>query len=283
MLNIAGVVILYNPDLDKIRSNLNTFVPFLKKLYIFDNSEFENKIFKLHQDWTSVEIEYHFQGNNLGLAKRLNEAVEISKNEGFDYLLTMDQDSFFEEGGMNNYMNLISSNTDNLVAQFGVNFQPNQIKIKSSPLSSLALITSGSVLNLNLVDFVGTFDENLFIDFVDSDFSFRIIERGYVNLMFTDIILNHRIGYLKNGRSIVTFKKTPRILHSPVRVYYIIRNGLYLLYKKKYRNTKMRGEIKNGLTILKNDLMYHPHLLEVYKFLFLGVKDFIFNKMGKIK
>jgi hypothetical protein len=38
-MNIAGVVILYHPDIQLLSENIKTYVQVLKQLYVYDNSE----------------------------------------------------------------------------------------------------------------------------------------------------------------------------------------------------------------------------------------------------
>ena len=149
------------------------------------------------------------------------------------------------------------------------------------PEPVLTLITSGTILNLSFIQNIGAFNENLFIDFVDAEFSYRVIQKGFINLMYADIVLNHSIGTLVEGRSLINFKKTLRITHHPIRVYYIIRNGLFLLFKAKGLNATMKKDVLRCIKIIKNDLLYHPQLLAVYQNLFLGIYSFLTNKMGK--
>ena len=152
---------------------------------------------------------------------------------------------------------------------------------RSFPEEALALITSGSILNLSLTDKVGVFNEGFFIDFVDTEFSYRIIQNGYINLLFSNIVLNHSLGTLVDGRSLVSLKKSKRIIHSPIRVFYIIRNGLYLMFKANGLSSSMKQEVIRSIKIIKNDLIYNPQLIAVYKNLFLGVYYFLINRMGK--
>ena len=280
-MNIAGVVILYHPDIQLLSENIKTYVQGLKQLYIYDNSEtktpgIEEALSKLHPF-----IQYHYFNANEGIAKRLNRAVEDAAKNNYDYLLTMDQDSSFKEGDFEKYKSQIQASAYTNVAQFGVNCQPNLTIPKEQPEEALTLITSGSILNLSLIERVGVFNEDLFIDFVDAEFSYRVIQNGHINLMFSNIILNHTLGKLIEGRSLANFKKTLRITHSPIRVYYIIRNGLYLLFKAKGLNAIMKKDVLRCIKILKNDLIYNPELVSVYKNLFSGIFAFLSNKKGK--
>ena len=281
MLKLAGVVILYHPDLSKTIENIATYASQLNKLYLFDNSVQPSMDVSKDLAHLKIPIEYITTGTNEGIAKRLNEASHKARQESYDFLLTMDQDSSFKPGDFEKYKSLIQSSNNSNVAQYGVNHQPDFTPAKDLPEEALALITSGSILNLSLTDKVGVFNEYFFIDFVDTEFSYRVIQNGYINLMFSNIVLNQSLGTLIEGRSLVSLKKSKRIIHSPIRVFYVIRNGLYLLFKVKGLSASMKQEVIRSIKIIKNDLIYNPQLLAVYKNLFLGVYCFVFNKMGK--
>ena len=280
-MNIAGVVILYHPDIEQLSDNIQTYLNGLKQLYVYDNSEsktpgLEEALLKLHPS-----IQYHYFNANEGIAKRLNQAIAQATLNQYDYLLTMDQDSSFKDGDFDKYKFSIQSSGDSNVAQFGVNCQPDFTLPKDEPEEVLTLITSGSVLNLSLTKHIGPFDEDLFIDFVDAEFSYRVIQNGYTNLMFSNIVLNHALGTLVEGRGLGNFKKSMRIIHAPTRVFYIVRNGLYLLFKAQGLTSSMKKDVIRCIKIIKNDLIYNPELLAVYKNLFSGISAFLMNRMGK--
>jgi len=280
-MNIAGVVILYHPDIQLLSENIKTYVQGIKQLYVYDNSEtklpgIEEALTRLHPS-----IQYHYFNDNEGIAKRLNRAVKEASRNNYDYLLTMDQDSSFKAGDFEKYKLQIQASAYSNVAQFGVNSQPNFTQSIDQPEEALTLISSGSILNLSLIKNIGAFNEDLFIDFVDAEFSYRVIQSGYINLMFSNIILNHALGKLIEGRSLANFKKSLRITHSPIRVYYIMRNGLYLLFKAKGLTRAMKKDVLRCIKIIKNDLIYNPQLGSVYKNLFSGIFAFLTSKMGK--
>jgi rhamnosyltransferase len=282
MLKLAGVVIFYHPDKSKTIENIVSYANQLNKLYIFDNSEPSS--IEVQKDLANLKIpfEYITTGTNEGISKRLNEAADKAIQEGFDFLLTMDQDSSFDSGVFDQYLRLVDDYDKEKVAQFGVNCDPKHIPISDIPFNADSLITSGTILNLAVFQKVGKFDEKLFIDFVDVEYSLRASYMGYQNIIFSNVIMKHALGYLKLGRSFKNFKKTLRILHSPIRVYYIIRNGLYLLFKVNHIDKKARKAILfDHMKMLKNDFLYNDHLGAVYVNAAQGVNDFLFNKMGK--
>ena len=280
-MNIAGVVILYHPDIEQLSDNIQTYLNGLKQLYVYDNSEsktpgLEEALLKINPS-----IQYHYFNSNEGIAKRLNQAMDQAALNQYDFLLTMDQDSSFKDGDFDKYKLSIQSSGDSNVAQFGVNCQPDFTQPKEQPEEALTLITSGSILNVSLAKHIGPFNEDLFIDFVDAEFSYRVIQNGYINLMFSNIILNHALGKLVEGRGLGNFKKSMRIIHAPTRVFYIVRNGLYLLFKAQGLTSSMKKDVIRCIKIIKNDLIYNPELLAVYKNLFSGISAFLMNRMGK--
>ncbi len=282
MDKLMGVVILYHPDTNALMAHLHSYLSIVDHLLLLDNSESPSTSLEdaLSKE-VSNKIQYRHFGENRGIAERLNLAIESAQSLGYRYLLTMDQDTGFQPGQMLQYWQKVQDNQLDKVVQFGANCQPDFTPISDKPQQTNNLITSGTILDLSLIDQIGTFDEALFIDFVDTEFSFRVVEKGYRNLLFADIVLQHRIGYLKMGRSIKNLKSSARILHAPIRVYYILRNGLYLLFKSPFVKGENRKLLLSNMKILKNDLIYHNQKGAVYSNVLRAVYDFVFGKMGK--
>lgn len=281
MGKLMGVVILYHPDTSALMEHLRSYLPVLDHLLLLDNSDSPDKVLEASISQEGKSFEYRFFGENRGIAERLNQAIATAQSMGYQYLLTMDQDTGFQPGQMEQYWQKVQENKLEKVVQFGANCQPNFTPIHPSPIETNNLITSGTILNLSYIDQIGLFDEALFIDFVDTEFSFRVVDKGYKNLLFADIVLQHRIGYLKQGRSLKNLKSSARILHAPIRVYYILRNGLALLFRSPYVKGAQRKLLLSNMKILKNDLIYHHQLAAVYGNALRAIYDFVFHKMGK--
>lgn len=89
---------------------------------------------------------------------------------------------------------------------FGVNFEQDIQAglLPCTPVFSTALITSGTLLNLSLFQKIGGFDENLFIDAVDHEYTIKSLLTGYKIIQFPCIQLTHQIGTLVKRASIKT-------------------------------------------------------------------------------
>ena len=109
MSKIAAVVILYNPELS-ILENIKSYIDQVEKLYVVDNSEASNE--SLIQEIKSFsKIEYIPNKYNIGIAAALNIGARKAIEEGFDYLLTMDQDSETPPRMVANLLNCFSEDS----------------------------------------------------------------------------------------------------------------------------------------------------------------------------
>lgn len=285
-MKIAGCVILYHPK-KKDLNNILTYLPLIDKLYILDNSE-NNKIEISFVD--NDKIIHISDSENKGLSSRLNQACVLAIADGYEFLLTMDQDSYFLNGNLIQYLEDIKnfSNKDK-VGSFGLEYScESKIAIPKNIFHKEVefLITSGSVINLNNYKKIGGFDENLFIDGVDYDFCFATLKMGFKCILFKNNFFNHSIGEISKSASIKTLYliKKEKQLHAPIRMYYIKRNMLYL--EKKYITLypelilKMK---KRYSSQINSNLLYSKKVYEICKFIFKATKDFKNNKMGKIE
>jgi len=280
-MKIAACVILYNPN-EPVISNIQSYIHHLDKLYLIDNSESINtNLQEVYNPLVNTIIIRN--GINEGIAKRLNQACDLAIKNEFDYLLTMDQDSYFDETSIAEYFQCIK-NFDKIenIAMFGVNYESQTRKENCKHSSVKFLITSGSIINLNAYKHIGSFDENLFIDFVDMEYCFRSISNGYQIIRFSNIFMHHEIGEVTHKRSFKNLKSSTRSIHSTTRLYYMTRNFLYL--NKKYKN-QFREELKTYrkdlINRIKNKLLYHSARYKTLKSLFRAFKDYRNIRMGK--
>jgi len=283
-MNIAATVILYHPD-ESCVQNLITLKKKFQKVYIVDNTENSSGSFENHKN-VFQDVIYLHDGKNRGIAERLNWVCELAKKDGYKWLLTMDQDSLFDDVMLTEYFQCITDFTEKeKVSMFGVTFEKQDAKTGNCDAVPVNhLITSGSVVNLNLLNEIGGFDENLFIDELDYEYCLRSIAKGFKIIQFPNIFLDHNLGKTTYHRSFKTIKRTSRNLHSAVRIYYMTRNFLYV--QKKYQDI-FPGEINDRKTILlnrlKNNILYNKNRFKVIRYILKGVIDYRKARMGKLK
>lgn len=284
-MEVCGVVILYYPD-GKIIERIETYKDALKNLFIIDNSPTNNRQL-LEPLLADRNIFYLHDGQNEGIAKRLNQAAELARQMNCTWLLTMDQDSYFGKAVVKQYLVCASCyDTIAKVAMFGLEHDERLLLKQESCTytKKTYLITSGSLVQLEILISTNGFDENLFIDHVDHEYCFRSILNGYEIIKMENFLLRHAIGNSSQHRSFKSLKITSRELHSPVRIYYMVRNFLYL--RKKYTSqfeTELSIFKRNLFIRFKNNLLYNGERLQVLKYMLKGYRDFILNKKGIIQ
>ena len=249
-MKLAGTVILYDPP-ENVFCNIATYIDEVDVLYIFDNSPIYNNC--VPSKYTGKAIYIH-TGENEGIAKCLNQALNFTKEAGIEYLLTMDQDSSFSEGDLNHYFNLVTQEAHpKSISMFGIRYYPLKKSEKEETVYNHLLITSGSIINVDAAIKMRGFDENLFIDGVDTEFCLKSFKNGFKSVCYNQICLKHLLGEEKKVLTPL-LKNKYRKFHNPTRLYYIVRNNLYL--RNKY--PELRSYLKNKIIIneIKNCLLY---------------------------
>jgi len=272
-MRLAASVILYKHD-DTIYRNISSYIQVVDKMLVFDNSEnpnFDQNL--IHSD----KIVYYSDRNNQGIAHRLNQAILYCINNNYSHLLTMDQDSSFTDNAIANYIQLIKDNNDINIGMYGVCYDET-CKVEHAAINEI-LITSGSIINISLAEKIGNFDENIFIDGVDTDFCIRLFQNEYKTILYHKIKIKHSLGETKK---VITpyLKKSKRAVHSSTRIYYLIRNNLYL--RVKHPNHHHCLKWGNILNEIKNALLYGDERAITIRAIFAARKDFKNKCFGKL-
>lgn len=226
---ICGVVTLYYPPKDYYQS-IRSYIDYVDILYVIDNSpkEFWKDSEFLLQKYDKVVI--LSRGENIGIARALNIALKRAWSSDADWLLTMDQDSKFEKNQAIRYFDSLKVVDTEQVAILSPQHKKSIDDSGKCRYEEKTVVwTSGNLLNLKLVRQVGLFDERLFIDSVDHEYCFRIQKAGYKVLQAINCHIEHTLGEKVEGHMFWGLKRKKVDIHSPKRLYFIIRNALYLI------------------------------------------------------
>lgn len=281
--HVAGVVVLYNPD-GHVLDNIRKYVHDLGRLYVVDNSDKElpdglGAFLK-----GTRNVEYIRFGENRGIAHALNEGASRATEAGFDWILTMDQDSGATSGMVRRLYEFVVSGT---LSDVGiVAAQPELPRRRELDRCGWTLmpcvIASGNLVNLDAWRRVGGFEDKLFIDCVDTVFCLSLREKGYVLVQMNDVILNHKLGE-STVRYFLGIKMIPTH-HNHIRKYYIARNRLYMHLKfGKTFPEFMRSDYKGiAKDIIKLILFEERKRLKI-KMMLRGIQDCRHGKFGKLE
>lgn len=209
---------------------LDQICPIFGLVVIYDNTDVHNQ--SVHKAIECFDnVCYIANEENDGVAVALNQMANVARDHCYKKIVFFDQDSRLSRDDLLLYLdNILSTDNDeaaiispNIICDYVVN---ENVYIAAPPVKECDwLITSGSCLDLSAYEDIGMFDENLFIDLVDTDFCIRAREKGYKLFQLSTPIMRHSLG---DVRSIFNIKYYS---HSPLRTYYQIRNKIYLSQK----------------------------------------------------
>ncbi len=241
-MTAAVGIVLYNPDIDRLKLNIESVCRDAERIYLCDNGSKNLEEIKqlLCAFGGTVLLE---NGKNLGVAAALNVLCERASNDGFSHLLTLDQDSVCGTGMLKLLALYAGEEEYGIVAPLELNEGEEPPKALPTISEQNRVITSGSLTSLSAWKAVGGFDERMFIDLVDHDFCAALHLKGYKIVTVRDAVLYHRLG---ESKEILFFKrffgwlpvrafKSPLYTHnhSPLRTYYYARNTFYFINKYK--------------------------------------------------
>jgi rhamnosyltransferase len=264
--SIAGVVVLYYPDEKELLRNILSYLPFIDKLFVIDNTG-QDALTVVREKLLGLQnTEYIANKVNEGIAAALNKGAAVAIENGYNWLLTMDQDSFFEEGEAAKYFSFFETNffhTDKIALVAPSHFRDKAIADKEVYSDLVSVLTSGSLLRLSTWKELDGYDEKLFIDEVDHEYCYRLKKKGYKIVQMNHIFLNHQLGSQKEAGYFGNIAKRSRTIHSPGRVYFMVRNYLYVRkeYRKFFRD-EFRERDKALLVTLKNNLFFSGKFTE---------------------
>lgn len=286
-LKISATVILYNPE-DNVFENIVSYVNNIDILIVVDNStEYNNYLInKLHQEFKNMI--YINNNENLGIGTALNIGCDKAIELGYDWILTMDQDSKFID--INKYLDC-SKNIIDKEQNIGIitlNHSHHTQKTKDDECNYIQkdiVIASGNLVNLKHFNNIGRFDDNLFIDMVDYDFSHKVIINDLKIFFLHNIYIIHELGEVFKRKNLITRKIKEKIEHNSQRVYYITRNRLYLskIYRKYFPKEYSLLKTINILFIheVTKIILYEDNKLNKLYGKFLGLYHFLVGKYGK--
>ena len=243
---LACVTITYNPDMDVLRLQLQALPHDCLKFIVDNGSSNQKEIQNLERTDQSISLICHKE--NLGLAEALNRGVKAATTSpGIDYVLLLDQDSVPSQGAVRKLFTALQSLERKIGPSAvgprmmdtvtGLHHGFHVIKgflwarvypqAESAPISCANINGSGIMTSLSAWNEVGGMDADLFIDHVDTDWSFRMLSRGMRLYGVPNADFSHAMGV--DSRKVWCFGWHILPVRSPQRHYYLYRNTFRLM------------------------------------------------------
>lgn len=228
---VACGIVLYNPERDRLEQNLSAIISQVDYIILVDNGD----TLPISSNWIeNKKVRYIKNQRNRGIAQALNVIIRIACQKGYEWVLTLDQDSVCPSGMVRSYCKYIHIPNVAMIAPLirDRNSESKVCALKDSYRYIDRCITSGTLTNTRAVIGVGGFDSRLFIDYVDFELCARLVEANYKIVQDCEVVMLHQYGNIREHKILGrTIRATN---HSPARKYYQARNRIYCskVYKK---------------------------------------------------
>lgn len=291
----CAIIVAYRPDTEKLSALVRACLNQCSGVVLINNGNPKNLSIPQHHHLNFIQLE-----DNIGLASAQNLGVKLAKNGGYNYIVFFDQDSHPEQG----LVSILSAAFENLET---MGFQPAAVgpclidnrdgihspfvrfhlwgierifPSEATPFINCDfLISSGLFTSITRFHTIGMWEDDLFVDNVDMEWSFRARHQGYRCFGISAARLSHSLGthvfrfkFLGWNISIYT--------HAPQRQYYINRNRI-ALYQRPYVplswkiQDMVRGFLKSALICLA----FKPRLENLHAILH-GIIDGLRGRLG---
>jgi len=273
---ILAVVVSYNGSSKTLRT-IEALLGQVGGVLVVDNASGVESMELLRSLESRPRVSLLLLDRNQGVGFALNQAIRIARERGFHWLLTMDQDSVADGAMIDEFRVAVSRHpewaclTPNL-ALHGAAAQGR----RDEPVDYA--ITSGNLVRMDIFDKTGPYDEAMFVDQLDFDFSLRVRKAGFGIYRVANAILIHELGDAGAPR---TFLGRFHTFHSPLRRYYSYRNYLHLAKRhvRDFPGFVAKLAVVHAL-LLVTIVIYGRDRARSLLFIARGVRDFFRHRMG---
>jgi rhamnosyltransferase len=264
-IDVSAAIVTYHPQIDLLERVIAAVKGQVGRVQIFDNASTGEALEAYFERLRAQGIEVFRSERNVGLGSAINHAARAARAAGFGQVLLMDQDSIVDPDMVAVLMrHLQQLRGQGPVAAVGPQFRdertgevapfvqiafPMNRKLYGGPgqvVDCDFLITSGTLLPLEVLDTVGGMDEGLFIDNVDIEWSSRARHRGYRLYGICDARMQHRIGDLVQVSSRAEVPRRWMAQDLPRLVLKFVGTALLLKPRPAYLRAMLRG-LRDGL------------------------------------
>lgn len=271
---VLACVVAYHPDSHRLSALIARLLPDVAQVLVIDNGQ---TIDPVAEPWSGMTtVQWHLAPGNLGVGAALNLARQRALDGAFDFLLSFDQDSLPPAGYVASLLGVWARAVDAAGGWAALGpavrdettgralpvqcVDPHlRLVASADPWSAQQtvavdhVITSGCLYQVAALAAVGPFRGDWFVDMVDTEWCWRARHRGWSVQQTGAVVLQHTIG--KAGVKVLGRQV---LAHPPQRIYFQVRNTLWLLRSREVP----RGWRRKLLAPLARKLLLQPLLSE---------------------
>ncbi|WP_270089163.1 glycosyltransferase [Sphingobacterium sp. SYP-B4668] len=245
MREIFGILVTYNSDIQKLERNIESILDQVDKVVIFDNGSGNR------EDIAKSDIigrcEVYYSDKNIGLGGAYNYWLN-KYCQNYSYFVTFDQDTWIPSNTLVLLQSILDSNRN--IGIVGPSFSRSNSSTTEDGkvLDTYTIIQSCCLFRTELLQKVGGFNEDYFIDSVDFEYCLRVGKAGYRVVKYDGVTIEHSLGSAKRKFGINYYS------HNCLRNYYIARN---------HRHISSTYFMDFPYFILKKNFFFVLHILKV--------------------
>ena len=297
MSRIAAIIVTYGAKLTEVRRLLKVVGSQVAHVILVDNGSPSLRTLRNAPGLHIIRLD-----QNYGLAYAQNIGIERAITLNMSHVLFLDQDSLpypdmvkrLDKGLRQAKDQGVTVATAGPVTEdsilgtrgffvktfLGVPYKsyinPNS---KKDFIKADFMISSGSLVPLSVINTVGGYRSDYFIDHLDTEWSARSGRLKFQSISVRDACMHHRIGegahrfWLLGWRTI--------FYHQPLRHYYIFRNTFLMMYDNPF-NVWQVFLLLRLLKLMIYFLIFIPDRFRRMRFMLIGIKDGLLNRRGML-
>ena len=292
--DVYAVIVTFNPNISALTELLVALMPQVGGAVIVDNGSTDDITDWFDSiDYTNLSLLN--LGKNFGIAHAQNMGIQALAGLSIKFILLSDQDSKPADNMVSELKNAANKliNLGEPVAAVGPYYEdirqnnaPPFFRIEglsvkrqyASPQNNIVkvdyLIASGSLIPIDVFDKVGLMNKEMFIDYVDTEWGLRAKKCGYQSFGVFSAKMEHSLG-----DKYVRFMGREIALHSPLRHYYFVRNGVWL-YKQK--NLPFNWKLVDGYRMIIRIVLYIIFSKPRREHFFMIVRGFVHGMRSRM-
>jgi rhamnosyltransferase len=299
---IYAIVVTYLPEPTALRALLAALGKQVTSILIVDNTpQADARVESIISNCPSENTRLIRLNRNLGIATALNTGIQAAIAAGADLILFSDQDSLPDSNMVHELVLSIEAleRTGHRVGAIGPTYTdrltqvtfPFQAAIprklfyghavptaQNPTVQVLTLITSGSLVPTAVLSDVGLMREELFIDYVDTEWCYRARSAGYELFGTLNARMSHQLG--DQSLRVWYFGWRHESAYSALRMYYRTRNYITLC---RMRHVSATWKIRSAwywMGLVYTQVLYGHARRATLRMVMLGICDGLRGRMG---
>lgn len=299
---VVALVVCFHPNPQQLLALAHQLRHQVEAIYLLNNGGI---LPSLRRDLLLIDhLVIHDFYENIGVAAALNFGMQLAEKAKANFVVTFDQDSSPQKDHVNGlvdawyalaakkppavkigaigpmfYDDRAGLHEYGFLLAKGLKVNKHYSSCNQAIVEADILITSGMLVPLSVWQEGIFFNDQLFIDLVDTDWCLRVKANGYTNFGCFNVRMKHDMS---DAPPIRIFSISV-LRYGYLRRYYYFRNCVYLIPKQFVPLAYKIRLFVTLLVMLLTALMIDKHKIKSFQFILRGIYDGFSGKLGRFQ